>query len=105
VGFFLITTVILAVGSGDFVTVLPLAVIRSLVMVFILVRLGMVTFFLGFLLINVTARIPLTLDMSQPYAETSVVSMLFFLAYLGVGLALALGGRSLLQDDLDRNRS
>ena len=46
---------------------------------------------------------PLTLDMTQPYAETSVVSMIFFLIYLGVGLAVALGGRSLLRDDVAGN--
>ncbi len=98
--FVLLSWGIVGVQMGDWRLMLTLALPLSLLWSVVLVRGGLLAFAVGFYLARLLPRIPLTLDMSQAYAATSLMVMLAVTALLVFGLSVALGGRPLLRDDL-----
>lgn len=73
---------------------------RSLLVGGAMVRGGLLAFATGFLLWNVIQRFPLTLAFDQAYAATSLALLAGIIALLTFAFSTALGGRSLLEDDV-----
>jgi serine/threonine-protein kinase len=81
--------------STGFMLSIPIAILWTT----ILVRVGMLAFFFGLFLQNTLSILPMTLDTSQAYSSTSMLSMLGMVVLLVLALGSALGGRSLLRDE------
>ena len=98
--FVLLSWGIVGVQMGDERLMITLALPLSLLWSVVLVRGGLLAFAVGFYLARLIPRIPLTLDMSQAHAATSLMVMLAVTALLVFGLSVALAGRPLLRDDV-----
>jgi hypothetical protein len=98
--FGLLTMTILAVQMPDWRTALLAAPVMAVLWSVVLIRGGLLAFAVAFYLGRVFAQAPLTLDFSQAYAATSLAALAVATGLLLAGLAVALGGRSLLRDDV-----
>jgi len=98
--FVLLTWGVHAVQMPDWRLAVTLSPLLALLWSVVLVRGGLLAFAVGFYLARLVPQLPLTLDMSQAYAATSLMVMVAVAALLVFGLSAALGGRPLLRDDL-----
>jgi hypothetical protein len=98
--FILLSYAIVAVQMSDWRLAITLAPLYAVLWSVVLVRGGLLAFAVGFYLARLVPSLPLTLDMSQAHAATSLLVMLAVVALLLHGLSTALAGRPLLRDDI-----
>jgi predicted Ser/Thr protein kinase len=99
--FLLLAALILGLSISPWQLALLVAPLLALLWSVVLVRAGLLAFFVGFFLWQIGQLVPFTLDSSQMYIATSLLVMGSVALLLCLSLGVALGGRSLLRDDLE----
>jgi len=98
--FLLVAAGIIAGGAGDWRVALVFGPALAAIWLVIMVRGGVLAFAVGFFLWRIADGFPLTFDFTQMYAATSLALMAAIVVVLAAALGIALGGRSLLADDV-----
>ena len=102
--FALLLNLIISVQTGSWQIGLMVGLPTVVIWTVTLVRGGILAFTVGLFLWFLISNLPLTLDFTQMYATPSVILIGGIVLLLAGALSTALGGRSLLGEDLDRGR-
>jgi len=93
--------VLQGLGRENFRLEFPVAVASAAILVFVLVRFGVLALLFSQLFADLIVSMPFTWEFSRWYAARGILAVLLMLAAWGWGLRLALGGRPILKLDLD----
>ena len=93
--------VLQGLGGENFKLEFPLALLSAGIVVFMLVRFGMLALFFAQFFVNLILATPFTLDFGRWYAGRGLILVLLMVGTWLWGLRLALGGRPLLKLELD----
>lgn len=85
-------------GAENFLLETPFAVLTTLIMMFALLRFGILALAVVVFIANLLASFPLTIDFTKWYAPNSVFMFAVLFVLLVYGLRTALGNRPLLPD-------
>jgi hypothetical protein len=99
IAFLLLSTLALVPGFRQIEIGLVIGSIMAVLWTMVLVRGGMLAFFVGFYLWRVADNFPLTFDFTQMYASASLFLMAAIVLVLVLALGSSLGGRSFLRED------
>ena len=88
-------------GTENFKLEFPMAVIGAAIVIFALVRFGVLALLFTQFFANLILSMPFTWEFSRWYAGRGAVAVLLMIAAWGWGLRLALGGRPILKLQLD----
>jgi len=93
--------VLQGLGTENFKLEFPMAVIGAAIVIFALVRFGVLALLFTQFFANLILSMPFTWEFSRWYAGRGAVAVLLMIAAWGWGLRLALGGRPILKLQLD----
>lgn len=102
--FGLLVALIVSVQGGGWIAGVTIGVVMALLWTVTLVRGGILAFTSGLFLSFLLGSVPLTVDVTQMYAAQSIILIGGVVLLLAGALSTALGGRSLLRDEIDRER-
>ena len=87
-----------ALGGENFVVEMPFVVLTTAIIMFALVRLGILGVAVSFFVLTLWTSWPITVDFSQWYSAQSLFMFAVFLALLFYGFRVALGNKPLLSE-------
>ena len=101
--FVVLLTVIATLFSPSSLVVLPIRLAEYLLIMFIMLRFGLLAFVVGQAIANVLILFPITTDFAAWYAGSAIFALAFIVVLAGWAFHTALGGRPLFKEALLEN--
>jgi predicted Ser/Thr protein kinase len=96
----LLTAIATGLSDGNFWVALPIRLVQYGVMMFIMLRFGLLPFVVGQAMVDILILFPVTMDFSAWYAGSAIFALSFIVVLGAWAFHTALGGRPLFKQDL-----
>jgi hypothetical protein len=97
---FMLTAIGLSLSQGNVFVALPIRLAQYCLMIFVLLRYGLLPFVVGQAMVNILLFFPLTTDFSAWYAGSNIFALAFIVTLAAWAFHTALGGRALFKENL-----
>jgi serine/threonine-protein kinase len=95
-----LTVISVVASAGSAIVATPIRLLQYVLMMFVMLRFGLLPFVVGSCIVNILLYFPITGDFSAWYAGSAIFALAFVVVFSAWAFHTALGGRPLFKEEL-----